>query len=202
MIERVRGIVESVDESGLVLRTGDFCIRLMASRNLTARLVAGRTEDLPVQLVVQLEGNRLTPILIAFADDIERDVYEALVSVSGVGARGAVKALARPAGDIASAVVAGDERFLSTLPGIGKARARQIIAALQDRLSREYTAAPVREAPDGGAASEARIILSQIGIAPVEADSLISKATAALPAEPAPSAADIVREALRARSRR
>lgn len=77
MIERVRGIVESVDESGLVLRTGDFCIRLMASRNLTARLVAGRTEDLPVQLVVQLEGNRLTPILIAFADDIERDVYEA-----------------------------------------------------------------------------------------------------------------------------
>lgn len=199
----MRGIVESVDDSGLVLRTGDFCIRLLASRNLTARLVAGRTEDLPVQLVVQLEGNRLTPICIAFADDIERDVYEALVSVSGVGARAAVKALARPAGDIASAVVAGDERFLSTLPGIGKARARQIIAALQDKLSKEYaTAAPGREAIDAGAASEARMILAQLGIAPMEADSLISKAVAALPVAPEPAAADIVREAMRARSRR
>lgn len=198
----MRGIVESVDESGLVLRTGDFCIRLLASRNLTARLVAGRTEDLPVQLVIQLEGNRLTPICIAFADDIERDVYEALVSVSGVGARAAVKALARPAGDIASAVVAGDERFLSTLPGIGKARARQIVAALQDRLSKEYAAAPGREAIDAGAASEARTILSQLGIAPMEADSLISKAVAALPVAPEPAAADIVREAMRARSRR
>ncbi len=202
MIERVRGIVESVDDSGLVLRAGDFCIRLLASRNLTARLVAGRTEDLPVQLVVQLEGNRLTPICIAFADDIERDVYEALVSVSGVGARAAVKALARPAGDIASAVVAGDERFLSTLPGIGKARARQIIAALQDKLSKEYGTAHGSEAIDAGAASEARIILSQLGIAPLEADSLISKAMAALPAAPELAASDIVREAMRARSRR
>lgn len=200
MLERMQGTVEAVDDGSFVLRTGDFSLRLLASRNLTSKLSPGRVEDLAVQLVIQLEGNRLIPICIAFADEIERDVFEALVSVSGVGARAAVKALARPAGEIASAVVSGDERFLATLPGIGKARARQIIAALQDRLSRGYS--PTSPGIEGDAWTEARLVLSQIGIPAPDADQLLSKARTALSGNDSPASSEIVREAMRARSQR
>ncbi len=198
MIERIRGTVESIDDGGLVLGTGSLSVRLLASRNLTSRLVPGRVEDLPVQLVVQMEGSRVLPMCIAFDDEVEREVFEALVSVSGVGARAAVKALARPASEIASAVVAGDERFLSTLPGIGRARARQIIAALQEKLSRTHSPS----APPGDAASEARLVLAQLGINPSEADALISRAAEALGEEASRRSSDLVREAMRIRSTR
>lgn len=198
MIERIRGTVESIDDGGLVLGTGGLSIRLLASRNLTSRLVPGRVEDLPVQLVVQMEGSRVLPICIAFDDEVEREVFEALVSVSGVGARAAVKALARPASEIASAVVAGDERFLSTLPGIGRARARQIIAALQEKLSRTHAAS----APPGDAASLARLVLAQLGINPSEADVLVSRAAETLGEASALESSDLVREAMRIRNRR
>lgn len=198
MLERIRGTVESTDDTGLVLGTGAFSIRLLASRNLTSRLVPGRVEDLPVQLVVQMEGSRVLPICIAFDDEVEREVFEALVSVSGVGARAAVKALARPASEIASAVVAGDERFLSTLPGIGRARARQIIAALQEKLSRNH--AP--SAAPGDASSEAMLVLSQLGINPSEAGALVSRAVETLGEASSRRSSDIVREAMRIRSTR
>jgi Holliday junction resolvasome RuvABC DNA-binding subunit len=93
-----------------------------------------------------------------------------------------------------------DERFLATLPGIGKARARQIIAALQDRLSRDYS--PASPGIEGDAWAEARLVLSQIGIPAQDADQLLSRARTSLSGNESPTSSEIVREAMRARSPR
>ena len=56
--------------------------------------------------------------------------------MSGIGPRAAVKALDKPISEITQAIDAGDIKYLTTLPGIGKQRAKEIVAKLQGKVGR------------------------------------------------------------------
>jgi Holliday junction DNA helicase RuvA len=196
MLESLSGTVESIDETGFVLRIGPVCVRLLASRHLLSGLVQGRFEEFAVEPVLQIDGSRLNVSCIAFVDPVERDLYTALVTVPGVGPRAAVRAMARPAPEIASAVAAGDETFLSRLPGIGKARARQIVAALQEKLVSSLPGA----ASGGRPVSEARAMLAQLGLGSAEIESLLERAVRGAGESAGPE--ELFREAMRIRGSR
>ncbi len=73
--------------------------------------------------------------LYGFADDDERQVFELLQTVSGVGPRLAQTMLAVHAPDaLRSAVATGDEKALTAVPGIGKKGAQRLLLELKDRL--------------------------------------------------------------------
>jgi len=197
MIERMEGDVKGLAESGFLLGLGSVTVFLHASRSLLGSLAVGRRVSLPVHVQLQMEGNRMVPVAVAFGSELEKELFDEFLSVSGIGARAAVRALARPAEEIAAAIATGDERFLTTLPGIGRAKARQILASLQERLSKRFpSAAGSSETEPAGSA--ARDVLLRLGLGMPEADELVKKAMAAL-GEPA-AAGEIVREAMRIRS--
>ncbi|MBN2726492.1 Holliday junction branch migration protein RuvA [Candidatus Mcinerneyibacteriota bacterium] len=87
--------------------------------------------------------------LFGFLDEGGRDFFMTLITVSGIGPRGALKIMDQAAfQDIAAAIAEGDLVFLSSLSGIGKKTAERLIVELREKV-KEYAAAEgPREAED------------------------------------------------------
>lgn len=79
-------------------------------------------------------GGRLTPRLIGFLREVEREFFEMICSVDGVGMRKALRAMVRPVQDVAISIEEQDAKTLTTLPGIGAQTAEKIIAKLRRKM--------------------------------------------------------------------
>ena len=77
---------------------------------------------------------RLTPRLIGFLSEVEREFFELFCSVDGVGVKKALRAMVRPVREVATAIEEQDAKALSALPGIGPATAERIIAKLRRKM--------------------------------------------------------------------
>lgn len=115
--------------------------------------------------------------LFGFSSQGELHSFKLLLNVSGIGPKAALAILSSitPA-DLAMAVVMGDEKTLTAVPGIGKKIAQRIILELKDKLAKEqssFTAdsssgsAPVMAAP-GDKAREAAAALAVLGYSSAE----------------------------------
>jgi len=198
MIEYVRGTIEEIDESTIHLRMGDITVGVLAPGFFIRQVSTGQDLNIPVYFHLQMEGNRIVPILVGFSNKRDRKFFTDFISVSGVGVKAAVKALAQPPEDIAGAIASGDHAYLKTLPGIGLKRAKLIIARLQDTMKKTYGITPGITA-DKGASAEARSVLGQLGIPSGEAGDLLRKAAAELGDKA--DASELVRFAMKNRGR-
>src|SRR5262249_15203218 len=97
-------------------------------------------DEVSLRTIEYLEGNpgrgNLTPRMIGFASEAEREFFEAICSVDGVGVKKALRAMVRPVRDVAIAIEEQDVKQLSALPGIGAALAERIIAKLRRKMAR------------------------------------------------------------------
>lgn len=86
-------------------------------------------------------------LLFGFATRLEQDLFERLISVSGIGPKVALAVLSgiEPA-DLIRAIQHGDLARLTAIPGIGKKTSERIVLELKDRLP----AVAHTPAPDGG----------------------------------------------------
>ena len=76
--------------------------------------------------------------IYGFATREEREMFEKLTSVSGVGPKMALGVLsALPVRDLALAIVAGDAKALKAAPGIGAKTAQRLLLELRDKVSDE-----------------------------------------------------------------
>jgi Holliday junction DNA helicase RuvA len=76
--------------------------------------------------------------LFGFSSSRERETFERLIGISGVGPRMALAVLSGiGAEDLERAVLDGDRERLTRIPGIGRKTADRILLELHDRLSRE-----------------------------------------------------------------
>jgi holliday junction DNA helicase RuvA len=123
-----------------VVEVGGVGLLVQATPATLAGLRPGQEAELATSLVVKEES--LT--LFGFADTDEREVFETLQTVSGIGPRLALAMLAvhTPEG-LRQAVAAQDVTALTRVPGIGRKGAQRLVLELTGRL------AP----PSGGAAA-------------------------------------------------
>ena len=77
---------------------------------------------------------RMTPRLIGFLTEIEREFFELFCSVDGVGVKKALRSMVRPVKEVATAIEEQDTKSLSALPGIGAAMSERIIAKLRRKV--------------------------------------------------------------------
>lgn len=74
--------------------------------------------------------------LFGFQQAQERDWFELLLTVSGIGPKGALQIISASLyEDFAKAVESDDDRYLCSLPGIGKKTAQRLVLELKDKLS-------------------------------------------------------------------
>jgi Holliday junction DNA helicase RuvA len=141
----------SVRLDSAVLEVGGVGMLVQATPGTLATLRVGSEAELHTTLIVREDS--LT--LYGFAESDERDVFETLQTVSGVGPRLALAMLAvhTPNG-LRRAVASEDLAALTKVPGIGRKGAQRIVLELSDRLG-----APL----DGVEGSKAAAVPTQAG---------------------------------------
>jgi Holliday junction DNA helicase RuvA len=141
MITKIHGTLLRLEEEFCVLGIEAFEYQVLIPEFTRRQLQLQVREDVSLHTLHYLEGNaaqggRLTPRLVGFASEFERDFFEMFCSVDGVGVKKALRAMARPVQDIARSIEQQDVKVLSTLPGIGSATAEKIVAKLRRKMAR------------------------------------------------------------------
>jgi len=183
MISRIKGkIVEKHDNSVLIDING-ITYQIFIPAASLQRIDEHVQPDGTVALVTfhyhQIEPSRSIPVLIGFLNEIEKEFFEAIITVSGIGPRAAVRALNKPISAIAEAIDEGDIEFLKSLPGIGQQRAKEIVAKLQNKVGKFglMRDASAEAAPaDSTFEQETLEVLIQLGYKKPEALSMMKKA--------------------------
>ena len=179
----VSSLISSV--SGRLQRTGGDWIDV-AIGGITLRLSVpatavdsiGRVGEVVV-LYTSLQVREDSLALFGFATEDERQTFETLLNISGIGPRLALAMLGRFSPQaLAEAVEAGDTRALSTVPGVGRRTASRIVLELKGKLDLTFA---------GGAlsTSEGDLVdaLTALGYTDNEARSAIATTSSELPEE-------------------
>ncbi|MQA62802.1 MAG: Holliday junction branch migration protein RuvA [Actinophytocola sp.] len=148
MISSVRGTVLAVSLDHAVLEVGGVGLAVQATPATLATLRSGEQAMLHTTLVVREDS--LT--LFGFADAQARELFVLLQTVSGIGPRLALAALAvlEPEA-LRSALAEGNITVLTQVPGIGKKGAERLSLELRDKVD----AAPAAVSPVGDGVAHA-----------------------------------------------
>lgn len=105
--------------------------------------------------------------LYGFSSGAERDLFRQLISVSGIGAQGAIALLdTLTLPELVQAIVTEDHRQLAKAPGIGKKTAERLALELRSKLSqwRDQFALPDSpNQPDGAVREDLELTLLALG---------------------------------------
>ena len=181
MIARICGKVIKQNQNSLFIDVSGICYEVLVPAAIMRRIDKELDKDIPITLVTyhyhNIEPARSVPILIGFLNEIEKDFFLQFISVSGIGPRAAVKALANPLSEIARAIDEGDVSFLKSLPGIGQQRAKEIVAKLQGKVGKfgliqDGVLARAQE-PSSGIEDEAVEVLVQLQYKRPEAKEMV-----------------------------
>ena len=132
MIEAISGRIAALNPAAVTVDTAGGVSYLL---NISLATFS-RLEDMDsVRLLVHESIREDAWVLYGFIDEDERELFRALVGVSGVGAASARMILsAYSAGDIRNAIAAGDAKLLKSVKGIGAKTADRIIVDLKDKI--------------------------------------------------------------------
>ncbi|GMA31381.1 Holliday junction branch migration protein RuvA [Litorihabitans aurantiacus] len=148
MIALVRGEVCSIGLDHAVVIAGGVGYRVLATPATLAGLRLGVEGTLHTTLVVREDSQTL----FGFAETDERDIFDVLMTVSGVGPRLALAALAVHTPDGLRRAVAGEDlAALQRVPGIGRKGAQRMVLELAGKLGVAVGSveAPAPAAPTG-----------------------------------------------------
>ncbi|MFQ5537441.1 MAG: Holliday junction branch migration protein RuvA [Gemmatimonadota bacterium] len=175
MISRLRGTLLTRAPEGIEVETpGGVVYELEVPLTVLQRLPAAGSavEIRTVQVVTES-----SVALYGFLDAIERQLFQRLLTASGVGAKLALSMMsAYPAPRLARALVEKDTAALRQVSGVGKKKAEKIALELSDRVSDLATTAPVGEAgEDIHGAQEAVQALVALGYTFADADEAVRR---------------------------
>jgi holliday junction DNA helicase RuvA len=138
LITKITGQLIALHDDVLTLRIGAFEYEILVPEFARRRLQNEINQEISLHTIEYLEGNpmqgRMTPRLIGFLSEIEREFFELFCSVDGVGVKKALRSMVRPVKEVATAIEEQDTKSLSALPGIGAAMAERIIAKLRRKV--------------------------------------------------------------------
>ena len=131
MIASLRGTVAALGLDRVVIETGGVGLAVACPPRVLADLRTGEPADLFTTLVVREDS--LT--LYGFSTDDERDLFDTVLGVSGIGPRLGLAMLAVLTPDEIRAAVSGEDvATLTRVPGIGRKGAQRLVLELRDRL--------------------------------------------------------------------
>ena len=186
MIASIAGDVAVRRGDHVVLETaGGVGYRLSVSAE-TLRQVppVGGTVSLLTHLAVRDDAM----VLYGFATEEERELFELLLTVQGVGPKMALAVLGGGGPrEVVRTIAAGDARTLQGAQGVGKRLAERIVAELREKVGvgppDEGTGSSITIVRSDGPHELARAGLLELGYEPSEADRLLAVAQGETPEE-------------------
>ena len=133
--------------------------------------------------------------LYGFLTKETRDIFQILLSVSGVGAKMALALLNEfDACDLISFVIDGNFKELTRAKGVGPKLAQKIILELKDKLMRTELPKSTLKLPDNQAISDAQSIMLSLGYENKEIEDALTKVISTV--EDSSNPEEILRKAL------
>lgn len=174
MIGRIEGQLVEITDNVALVAVGGVAYELELSGAALARLPAGAE---PVSFYTHFVVREDAQQLYGFASRGERDLFRALIRISGVGPKLALSLIsAISLTDLAAAVQNRDVAMLTRVPGVGKKTAERLLVELSGKLPVVPTIAPAAGAAAGrAAAAEAEGALVALGYRPAEAARVVEQ---------------------------
>jgi len=186
MFSRISGTLLARNAESAVIEASGLGYEIVMPPSVANKLPAtpGTAVVLEIYAQLQIDGNSGRFTYFGFSNAIEREFFEALISVASIGPKSAARAFSAPMARIARAIEEGDHAYLRTLPGIGQQKARDIVAKLQGKVTRflliqDAPAAHATAIPDF--ATEALAVLVQLAYKRTEAEDMIATTLKAAP---------------------
>ncbi len=187
MIGKLRGKVDAIGESHLILDVNGVGYEVQASARTLRNLKLGDDASLTIDTHVREDAIRL----YGFSSEVERSWFRTLQNVQGVGSKVALSVLGvLSTADLANAVALGNWAAVEQAPGVGKKLAQRIVTELKDKAPALSVAglgvkgaaekgegaavAAMAASGDGLAAAEAISALTNLGYQPAQASQAIA----------------------------
>lgn len=192
MIGHLRGSVLRAAPEAVLIEVGGvgYNVQIPLSTYYELEQVSG---EVALHVYTHVRDDALQ--LFGFWTAHEKQLFERLIAISGIGPRLAQTILSgMPPGDLAAALTAGDLVRLNAIPGVGKKTAQRMVLELKDKVSDLATP----RAPLGAADGDVVAALVNLGYRKVAASRAVTAAR-----EEAPDAAfsDLLRASLQRLSR-
>jgi len=130
MISSITGKVKSITANSLVVEVGGVGVLLQVPTRVASSMQVGEQVSFHTYLIVREDAL----ILYGFSELVDREFFELLLSVTGIGPKVAQSILANSgAASIAAAITSSDLKSLESVPGLGKKGAQRLVLELKDK---------------------------------------------------------------------
>ena len=168
MIATIRGEISQIEENALIVEVGGVGLRVFVPAPLRSQSKAGEMTFLFTHLVVREDAL----ILYGFESQSDRELFNILLGVDGVGPKVALSVLSSMTLDaIQRAVFAEEPELLSRVPGVGKKTAQKMTLHLKDKLKPADSLSRLASLSDTD--SEVIAALTSLGYSVVEAQTAL-----------------------------
>lgn len=145
MISFLKGYIEEKNEKSIFLDVHGVGYEIYMPTGSTSQLPSVG-EEVKIHTYLQISENSVG--LYGFLTKDELNVFKLLITVNGIGPKGAVGILsALSANDLRLAVLADDDKAISKAPGIGAKTAKKLILELKDKFHLEDALEEIAESP-------------------------------------------------------
>lgn len=198
MIAYLNGKLTFKSPTYVIVENGGFGFKVNISLHTFSAIQNAENVQLHTSLIVKNEGQSLSGYeLFGFAEETEKDLFEMLISVSGVGASTArVMLSGHKPDDIKQAILTENELLIQSIKGIGPKTAKRIILELKDKVAKAgvVSSSTLTIPSHNSAREEALYALVALGYQRAQAEKVLMKIAAA---NPGSTVENLIKEALR-----
>ena len=174
MIASIHGVLEARRADHAIIRVGGFSLRIFTPSSTLSHLgEVGAEVTLHTHFQVREDGMAL----FGFASSEERDAFEQLITISGVGPKIALALLSTmDASTFYRAIADEDITRLSLAPGVGKKLAGKLVFELKGKLpALTATGGAASGTPSGKLQTEVLEALMGLGYSAAEAQAALAR---------------------------
>ena len=133
MIYSLKGIVQQLNPTSVILDVNGVGYFVGISLQTSEKLVLGKETFLNIQQILREDAN----LLFGFNTILEKELFNLLISVNGVGPVSAIIMLSSLSlKEIAAGILSNNSAMLQKVKGIGTKTAERIIVDLRDKVQR------------------------------------------------------------------
>ncbi len=180
MIVMLTGKLMASDDESIVLDVNGVGYQVLVTQEVLRRL-PNAGQEMRVFTHFHVRDDAL--VLYGFASEDERQLFQQIIGVSGIGPKTALGILSAitPA-EFTRAIQQQQISILTSLPGVGKKTAERLILELKDKLAEVKVTEPEEDWPivPGGGLGDAVEALIALGYAAREAEQMVQGAYAQL----------------------
>lgn len=163
MIGYLRGRVIRAGMDRVLLDAGGVGYDLHISLATYSALQASGKEEVALHVHTHLWSDGIA--LYGFWTELEKRLFERLITVSGIGprlARVILSGMAPP--DLIATLAAGDAARLTTIPGVGRKGAERMVVELKDKVAELAAEVPGRRAAPRAAEVEEELVSALVNL--------------------------------------